>query len=60
MKRGKEYHGCGEEYNVGEGKQYHLPYNINAGKNIKRGRGTKNLGKKIKIQKNGIGEAFFT
>ena len=35
---GREYHDCGEEYNVkkGKGKQYHLPYNIKAvGKNIK-------------------------
>ena len=38
VKRGREYHGCGDEYNVkkGEGKQYHLPYKIEAvGKNIK-------------------------
>ena len=34
------YYGCGEEYNVKKGKQYHLPYNIQAvGKNIKWGRG---------------------
>ena len=32
LKRRREYHGCGEEYQVG-----------------KRGRGTENLGKKIKI-----------
>ena len=41
MKRGKEYHGWGEEYNVekkGKGKQYHLFYDIKAvGKNIKVG-----------------------
>ena len=33
VKRGREYHGCGEEYNMnknGKGKQYHLPYNIEA------------------------------
>ena len=39
MKRGREYHGCGEEYSVekkGKGKQYHLPYNIeDVEKNIK-------------------------
>ena len=39
VKRGREYHGCGEEYNVEKkrkGKQYHLSYNIWAfGKNIK-------------------------
>ena len=33
-------------------KQYHLPYDIKAiGKNIKWGKGTENLGKKIKIKK---------
>ena len=26
VKRGTEYHGCGEEYNVEIGKQYHLYY----------------------------------
>ena len=39
VKRGREYHGCGEENNMGKkerGKQYHLTYNIQAfGKNIK-------------------------
>ena len=33
MKRGKEYHGCEEEYNVekkGKEKQCHLPYNTKA------------------------------
>ena len=36
MKRGKEYQSCGEEYKKGQGKQYHLSYNIEAvGKNIK-------------------------
>ena len=42
MKRGRENHGCGEEYNVEKmkGKRHHLPYNIKAvGKNIKWGRG---------------------
>ena len=46
VKRGREYRACGEEYNVGKGKQYHLLYNIKAvGKNIKRGRGTEIMGK---------------
>ena len=33
VKRGREYHGCGEEYNVekeGKGKQYHITLNIEA------------------------------
>ena len=32
VKGGREYHGCGEEYNVEKrsGEQYHLPYNIKA------------------------------
>ena len=41
-KRGREYYGFGEEYNVEKkewGKQYYLPNNIKAaGKNITRGR----------------------
>ena len=46
LKRGMEYSGCGEEYYVGKGKQYHLPFNIKAaGKYIyqvgKKGRGRK-------------------
>ena len=41
----------------GKGKQYYLPYNIEAvGKNINRGRGTEVLGKKIKIKKKRIGK----
>ena len=39
VKRGREYHGCEEEYNMEKrerGKQYHLPYNIEGvGKKIK-------------------------
>ena len=41
VKRGRTYHGCGEEYNVekGKGNQYHLPSTIKAvGENIKCGR----------------------
>ena len=26
MNRGRKYHGCGEVFNVGKGKQCHLPY----------------------------------
>ena len=57
MKREREYHGCGENFNVGgksgSGKQCHLPYDINAvGKNIKWKRR-----KKIKILKKwGLGK----
>ena len=39
MKRGREYQGCGEEYNVekeGKGKQYHITYNIEAVGRISR------------------------
>ena len=43
MKRGREYHGCWEEYRVnrkGRGKQFHISHYIEAlGKNIKRGKG---------------------
>ena len=40
----------------GKGKQLHLPYDIKAvGKNIMRGRGTENLGKKFKIKNVGGG-----
>ena len=51
VKRGREYHVCGEEYNVGKwesGRKITLiPNNVNAtGKNIKWGRG---VGKKIKL-----------
>ena len=42
MKRGRESHGCGEEYNLkkGNGKQYYPHYNILAvGLNVKWERG---------------------
>ena len=43
VKRGREYHGCGEEYNMEKKekkKHDHLPYNIKAaGKNMKWGKG---------------------
>ena len=42
MKRGRESHGCGEEYNLKKGKReaIYLHYNILAvGLNVKRGRG---------------------
>ena len=55
MHRGREYHGCEEEYNVekkGNGKQYYLPYNIkDVGKNIKRGRGQKFVRKNFVLVK---------
>ena len=46
VKRGREYQGCGEEYNGENGNQYHLPYNIMA-----VGKGAKILGEKNKILK---------
>ena len=53
VKRGREYYGCGEKYNVdkfGKGKQYHLSYNIEAvGKNIKWGRGQKFRERKLRF-----------
>ena len=55
VKRGKEYQSCGEEYKKGQGKQYHLSYNIEAvGKNIKwgKGKGMEISAKKIKILEN--------
>ena len=64
MKRRREYHGCGEEYNVEKSekvKQYHLPFNVKAvGKNIKWGRGEVdgNLGEKIKIKNKRDGEEY--
>ena len=53
VKRGMEYHVCGEEYNLGKGNKYYLYYNIEAvGKNIKCGKGVAegNFGEDIIIQ----------
>ena len=63
MKKGREYHGRGEEYNVDKGKEkaYHLPYNVKAvGKNIKwgRGKGDGNFGEENQDYKNGDGEEY--
>ena len=53
MKKGREYHGRGEE--KGKEKVYHLPYNVKAvWKNIKwgkGGRGRKFWGRKSKFKK---------
>ena len=54
----KEYQGCGEEYNVKKGKQYHLFYDIEAvGKIIigKRGKGRTFWGRKSKFKNKGWG-----
>ena len=60
MKRGRKYHGCVEEYNVGKrgkGKQYPLPYHMKVVNiefieyQVERGVGNGNLEKKIKIKK---------
>ena len=64
VKKGREYHGRGEEYNLEKGKEkaYHLPYNVKAvGKNIKwgkGGRGRKFWVRKSKFKKNGGGEEY--
>ena len=58
-KRGREYHGCGEEYNVEKGRQYHLLYNIEAvGKRLsgEKEKGTEISGEKKEILKIGGGE----
>ena len=62
MKRGREYHGFGGEYNAekkGKGKQYLLFFNVKAvGKNIKWGREERSiekLRKKIKIKNISLG-----
>ena len=61
VKRGREYYGCGEEYNVKKGKQYLRPYNKKAvRKNFKGGRGEGNGNfteenqdfKKLAVEKN--------
>ena len=59
--RGREYYGCGEEYNVGKGKQCHPSFDIKAvGKNIEwgRGEGDGHFGEKAKILKKDSGEEY--
>ena len=58
VKRGRENHGCREKCNVGKGKQYHLPFDIEAvEKHIKWGKETEFLGmknqdfKKMRVRK---------
>ena len=60
MKWGRDYHGCGEEYNMEKkGKQYHLPYNIRAnGRNIKCAKEERdgNFREEIRFKKIGVGK----
>ena len=61
VKRGREYHGCGEVYKHRKGKQYHLPYDIKAvGKNTKwgRGKGGLNLTRNSRLKKKSGGEEY--
>ena len=53
VKRGMENHDCGEDYNVGKGKQYHLPYDIEAWEEYqvgKRERGRVFRGRKSRLK----------
>ena len=61
VKRGREYHGCGEEYNVEKrerGSKIIVPMILKLLGRISRGKVTEILGKKIKIIKNGGGEEY--
>ena len=58
VKRGREYHGYGEECNVGKGKPYHRIYIFEAIFQVgKRGRRLKFRGRKSRLKKGG-GEKY--
>ena len=61
MKRGRKYHGCGEEYNVEKrdrGSNVIFLIILRLFKVGKRGRGRKFRGRKSRFLKNGGGEEY--